>query len=111
MHSNDDVAVAIVELQQRILMRMQELGYANQDLALRISRHLAEISVLGEVFAKTTLPLFLSMNSEHSDSLAALSLSVKCDLEEIGDAISDVDGPLRDLTEFLGRGSTTEPIS
>jgi hypothetical protein len=108
MHSNDDIAVAIVELQQRILMRVQELGYANQDLALRISRHLAEISVLGDLFARTTLPLFLSVNSEHADSLAALSLSVKCDLEEIGDAISDVDAPLRDLAEFLRRDSAAE---
>lgn len=98
-----DETARIVELQRRISDRLAELGYADADSANRISRHLAEISVLGEAFGQTTLPLFLTMNRDNSDALAQLAVSLKCDLEELRDALVDVDRDLHALMEFLNR--------
>ena len=69
--------------------------------AENLSRQLASIAVLGNTFAQTTLLLFLSISKEHKESLAQLATSIKCDLEELGDAISDVDLDLRALMEHL----------
>jgi hypothetical protein len=93
----------IVELQGKIRMRLLEFGYADVFSAMRLSRHLAEIAVLGESFRKTTLPLFLTLCSDSVASLAQLTVSMKSDLEEVSDAINDVQEDLRDLMEFFNR--------
>lgn len=98
-----DETERIVELQHRIAIRLAELGYADLDSANRISRHLAEFSILGQTFAQTTLPLFLSVDRGHTDALAQLGVSLKCDLEELRDALVDVDQDLHALMEFLNR--------
>ncbi len=91
----------IVELQQRIATRLAELGYADTHAAENLSRQLASLAVLGHAFSQTTLPLFLSIDTDHQDSIAQLATSMKCDLEELGDAIHDVDVDLRSLMQFL----------
>jgi len=91
----------IVQLQQQISTRLAELGYADLVSADNIARHLAEISVLGRAFANTTLPLFLTLDREHLEPLAQLTVSIKCDLEELGDAIHDADPDIRSLMQFL----------
>jgi hypothetical protein len=96
-----DETERIVDLQHRILIRLAELGYADADSANRISRHLAEISILGQAFGQTTLPLFLTLNRGNSDALAQLAASLKCDLDELRDALVDVDRDLQALMEFL----------
>lgn len=98
-----DETERIIELQHRILIRLAELGYADADSANRISRHLAEISIFGQAFGQTTLPLFLTLNPDNSDALARLAVSFKCDLEELRDALVDVDRDLQALMEFLNR--------
>jgi hypothetical protein len=98
-----DETERIIELQHRISIRLAELGYADTDSANRISRHLAEISILGQAFGETTLPLFLTLNRDNSDALAQLAVSFKCDLEELRDALIDVDRDLHTLMEFLNR--------
>jgi hypothetical protein len=45
----------ILALQQAIRKRLLELGYADDPSAARLSRHLAEISVLGHAFYESTL--------------------------------------------------------
>jgi hypothetical protein len=102
-----DETERIVEVQHRILIRLAELGYVDADSANRISRHLAEISILGQAFGQTTLPLFLTLNRNNSDALAQLAVSLKCDLEELGDALVDVDSELQALIEFLNCNSQT----
>ena len=98
-----DETARILDLQNRISIRLAELGYADRDSANRISRHLAEIAILGQGFAQNTLPLFLTMNRDNSDALAQLAVSLKCDLEELRDALVDVDRDLHSLMEFLNR--------
>jgi len=69
-----------------------------------LSRHLAHISVLGRNFSEhTAYPLFLSLAPEHGDSLAALAMSLKCDLDEISDTLTDVAPDLAALVQFLNQ--------
>lgn len=96
----------ILELQQTVATRLAELGYADDSSAATISRHLADVAVLGRDFAENTLPLFLTMDRDHQEALARLIVSIKCDLEELQDALSDVDADLRSLMEFLNAPRT-----
>jgi len=98
-----DETERIIELQHRISIRLAELGYADAASANRISRHLAEISILEQAFGQTTLPLFLTLNRDNSDALAQIAVSFKCDLEELRDALTDVDSDLQALMDFLNR--------
>jgi hypothetical protein len=95
----------IVQLQQQISSRIAETGFADTIATDKISRHLAEIAVLGRAFSEATLPLFLQLNEEHAESLAQLSISIKCDLEELGDSIRDVDHDLHSLMAYLNRNA------
>ncbi len=99
----------IVELQQRISARLAELGYADSRSIDNLARHLASLAVLGNSFAQSTLPLFLSVDREHHDALAQLATSMKCDLEELGDNVRDVDVDLRALMDFLNHQSRWLP--
>ena len=90
-----------VELQQRIQMRLEELGFADPVAIARISRLLSEIAVLGQEFAEHSLPLFLTINRENRSSLGVLSASFKADLEQIGDVVSDVRQDLFELVDYL----------
>jgi hypothetical protein len=98
---NDKIVSNIVELQQRIAKRLLDLGYTDKTSSENLSRQLASIAVLGDAFAHTTLPLFLTLDGKHQDSIAQLSTSIKCDLEELSDAILDIDIDLRFLMKFL----------
>jgi hypothetical protein len=95
----------LVILQQRITERISETGFADQMAAVRLGRHLAEIALLGEAFAKHSLPLFLALNREHSAAIAQIALSIKHDLLELGDAIVDGSGDLDSLVDYLNRAA------
>jgi hypothetical protein len=43
------------------------------------------------------------MSTEHSDAIGQLAVSLKCDLDEIRDAISDVLNDLVEVMQFLNR--------
>jgi len=88
----------IVELQQRLAARLAQLRFESREAAPKLAHHLAEIAVLSRNFAEHTLPLFLDMSEEHADALGRLAVSVKCDLDEIRDAIADI-GP--DVIELM----------
>lgn len=99
----------MVELQERIRARLEELGFNGGQSAANVGHHLAEISVLSRQFFDHTLPLFLSMSPEHRSSLAQLIVSIKCDLEELRDALTDIEPDLMELMHYLHR--TAEPPS
>ncbi len=96
---------AVLLLQNQLRIRLAELGFQDSQAAAALQRHLAEIAVLGNDFAQHTLPLFLSMSLENSDSIARLAATIKCDLDELRDALSDVETDLLELMEFLNRAS------
>jgi hypothetical protein len=100
---SDSETAAIVSLQSRLRQRLLDLGMPNGLPLENLSRHLAHIAVLGRNFAEHTLPLFLSIAPEHSDSLASLSVSLKCDLEEIRDSLTDVEPDLLALMQLLNQ--------
>jgi len=94
----------IVEVQQRVSARLLELGFGNGERERSLVHHLAEISVLSRNFAEHTLPLFLTISPDHDDAIARLAVSIKCDLDEIRDAINDVQVDLIELMKFLNTG-------
>ena len=98
---SDSETAAIVSLQCRLRQRLIDLGMSEGLPLENLSRHLAHISVLGRNFAEHTLPLFLSIDPAHNDSLASLSVSLKCDLDEIRDALTDVEPDLLALMQLL----------
>lgn len=98
---SDTETAAIVALQSRLRQRLLELGMVDGSPLENLSRHLAHVSVLGRNFAEHTLPLFLSISPEHHDSLASLSVSLKCDLDELRDALTDVEPDLLTLMQLL----------
>ncbi len=100
---SDSETSSIIDLQSRLRQRLLDLGM-HEGLPLEnLSRHLAHISVLGRNFAEHTLPLFLSLAPEHNESLASLSVSLKCDLDEIRDALTDVEPDLLALMQLLNQ--------
>jgi hypothetical protein len=98
---SDSETAAIVSLQCRLRQRLIDLGMPDGLPLENLSRHLAHISVLGRNFAEHTLPLFLSIDAEHHDSLASLGASLKCDLDEIRDSLTDVEPDLLALMQLL----------
>jgi hypothetical protein len=99
---SDAETAAIVSLQSQLRQRLIDLGLPPGSPLESLSRQLAHISVLGRNFAEHTLPLFLTIAPEHNDSLARLSVSLKCDLDELRDALTDVEPDLVTLMQLLG---------
>jgi len=99
---SDPEIASIVDLQTRLHTRLQELGF-NGHRASNVAHHLAEISVLSRTFFDHTLPLFLSISTDHQQSLAQLIVSIKCDLEELRDSLTDIDPDLHELMQHLNR--------
>src|ERR1043166_8486111 len=100
---SDQETQEIVRLQQRLQTRLRELNFQDGTVSANVAHHLAEIAVLGRNFADQTLPLFLSMSPEHTEAIGALAVSLKCDLDEIRDAISDVLNDVVELMQFLNK--------
>jgi len=100
---SDSETADIVSLQSRLRQRLLELGMADGTALENLSRHLAHVSVLGRNFAEQTLPLFLSISTEHHDLLASLSVSLKCDLDELRDTLTDVEPDLLTLMQLLNQ--------
>lgn len=93
----------IVELQQVIEARLVDLGFIERPAVANISRYLAEFVVLSRVFAGDTLPLFLTIDTSHRDALAQLIVSIKCDVEELRDSLTDIDADLHALMAYLNQ--------
>lgn len=106
---SDPETSAIVELQQLLRSRLDELGFQKHTASANISHHLAELAVLARNFSDHTLPLFLDLSLDHRESLASLIVSIKCDLEHLRDLLSDVDPDLTELMHYLNPQEKPEP--
>jgi hypothetical protein len=91
----------VLILQNQLRIRLAELGIAESTMSSNLQRHLAEIAVLGRYFAEHTIPLFLSVSPNHGDSLASLAASIQSDLDELRDAVNDVQSDVIELVQYL----------
>ncbi len=93
----------VVALQTGLTAKFTELGFpAGPDLG-DLVHHLSEIAALGNTFAQESLPLLLSLSTEHRASFTTLVAQIKHDLESIRDNINDVEAGLSDVLERLMR--------
>jgi hypothetical protein len=61
----------------------------------------AEISIYGERFANVTLPLFLTLHDENRTAGMELVLAIKTNLDELRDALLDVEADLQNVVNFF----------
>ena len=87
---SDPETSEIVKLQELLLGRFEELGIGPK-ATNNLARELAHIAVLGRRFEENTLPLFLSLRTEHAHALFELVNAMKRDLDELRDAIQDLE--------------------
>ena len=87
---SDSETSEIVKLQELLLGRFEELGVGTK-ATNNPARQLAHIAVLGRRFGENTLPLLLSLRTEHTHSLFELVNAMKRDLAELRDAIQDLE--------------------
>lgn len=97
---SDLVTQRIMELQTRLRIRMAELGFTGA-AGSNVVHYLAEIGALSRDLADQALPLFLELSPAHTQALASVVAHIKWDLEEIRDAIQDMEPDLTELLKLL----------
>ena len=97
---SDSATERMIELQKQLTIRLAELGFEGVP-ASNVVHRLAEISVLAIDLAEKSVPLLLEMSPEHRDALVSLVAHIKWDMEEIKDAITDLEPDVTELFEFL----------
>jgi len=93
----------IVELQPRIIQRLNELGFPDAQQATPLAHSLAEIASRSRTLDQQALPLFMSLDASHRRSLAELTVALKNHLDGMQDAITDLRAPLTELIDFLAQ--------
>lgn len=96
---SDSATERMMELQTRLRIRLAELGFEGV-AASNVVHRLAEITVLAKDLADSALPLLLDLSPDHHDALLSVLTTIKSDVDEIRDAITDVEP---DYTELLQR--------
>ncbi len=96
-----DEVKLISSLQERIARKLSDLRYTDDESAGDIIHHLAEVAVLGNNLFKDSIPKFLALPIERTSDLAEIIFSIKWDLEEMKEAIADMDPHLLKLGNFL----------
>lgn len=97
---SDSATERIIELQKNLTIRLAELGF-NGTRAANVVHRLAEITVLAKDLADESVPLFLEMSPEHRDAMGALVSHIKWDMDEIRDAISDLEADFIELMSYM----------
>lgn len=100
---SDPETSEIIVLQSSLIRRLQQVGLEDRTRD-SLARELAHVAVLGRSFAERTLPLLLSMDADHNDLLHQVVISMKRDLDEIGDAIHDIEMDFPALIGAFERG-------
>ena len=91
----------IRRLQNRIDQRLDDLQFFDQEAGGAIIHHLAEVAVLGRKLAETSLQQFLSIPAQEREKLGELIVDIQTDLDEMKEAISDMEASLLKLVNFL----------
>lgn len=102
----DENTRKFADLQEQLRVRLEQVGFADGAAASRLSHHLAEIAVLGKQLAEETIPLFLTLDPDNNKILLSLATAMKCDIEELGDAITDVHEDMLSLMSFFDARSS-----
>lgn len=90
----------IMELQNRLRIRLAEIGFQGVQ-ASNVVHHLAEIAALAQDLAGDSVPLFLELSPAHTQALAGVIAHIKRDLDEIRDAIQDMEPDFTELLKYL----------
>lgn len=93
----------IVELQPRIVQRLEDLGFTDTASRDILAHGLAEVASRGRTLDQQAVPLFLSLDPQHRRALAEVTIALKNHLEAMQDSISDMRSSLNALTDFLLR--------
>ncbi len=90
----------IMELQNRLRIRFAELGFGGVQ-ASNVVHHLAEIAAIARDVSSESVPLFLDLSPAHKEALAAVVAQLKAELDEMRDAIQDLEPDFTELLKFL----------
>ena len=102
--SADSTTQRIMDLQTRLRIRLAELGFGGLQ-ANNVVHHLAEIAGLAHGLSAESVPLFLEVAPAHKQALAEVVAQVKRDLDELRDAIQDMEPDFTELLKFLQQKS------
>ena len=91
----------IVELQPRIMERLNEVGFGGNAHAAVLAHGLTEIAARARTLDQQALPLFLTLDAGHRRSLAEVTVALKNHLDAMQDAITDARSSLVALIDFL----------
>lgn len=97
----DEEVREISDLEDRIGKKLDELGYPQDDSWGNIVHHLAEVTYMGKRLALDYMPRFLSLAPADKEQLAELSVDIDSDLNEMKEAITDMQSDLIKLVNFL----------
>ena len=98
----------IVELQPKIVKRLDELGFAGAGRDVLV-HSLAELASRCRTLDQHALPLFLTLNTSHRQGLAEVTVALKNHLDAMQDAITDARPSLNALVDFLLREENAQP--
>jgi hypothetical protein len=98
-----DEVKLIVDLQERIGRKLNDLRYADSESAGNIVHHLAEVAVLGNKLFTVSVPKLLALPAERSPELADIAVEIQHDLSEMKEAIDDIELQLIKFVNFLNR--------
>ncbi len=90
----------IMELQNRLRIRLAELGFGGVQ-ASNVVHRLAEIAAIARDVSSDSVPLFLDLSPAHKEALAAVVAQLKAELDELRDAIQDLEPDFTELMKFL----------
>ncbi len=101
-----DKTEKILELEKRLDSRLGELGFASHHQVANVVHRLAEVAVLGQTVASESVPLLVDLSAEHKEAMARVLLSIQLDVQEMRDAINDMEHDLAEIVQFLRRESS-----
>jgi hypothetical protein len=102
---SDPETKEIIELQAQLGDRLKHIGGLEASSRDSLARQLAHVAVLSRAFSDKVVPLFLSMDLRHQELLRKLIVSMKQDMDELRDAIQDLEPDFSELINSFGEDS------